>query len=162
MQSHGLGPVSTRYEGSCEATPAPPFNLGRAYQFNGESCSVVVVMISGSASSESVYGNGMALMTALCFSSFAIVVRRNRNIEMMPALLISAVVIMAITLPMLWGDLAVPVHDLIWSVALGGFISALPNAVFIVASRHLVAAELTLFMLLEFALGPIWVWLISQ
>jgi hypothetical protein len=40
MQSHGLGPVSTRYEGSCEATPAPPFNLGRAYQFNGESCSV--------------------------------------------------------------------------------------------------------------------------
>jgi drug/metabolite transporter (DMT)-like permease len=52
-----------------------------------------------------------------------------------------------------------PVHDLIWCVALGGFISALPNAVFIVASRHLVAAELTLFMLLEFALGPIWVWL---
>jgi drug/metabolite transporter (DMT)-like permease len=29
---------------------------------------------------------------------------------------------------------------------------------FIFASRHLVAAELTLFMLLEFALGPIWVW----
>ena len=119
----------------------------------------LVVMISGSASSGSVYGNGMALMTALCFSSFAIVVRRNRNIEMMPALLISAMVIMAFTLPVLWSDLAVPAHDLIWCVALGGFISALPNAVFIVASRHLVAAELTLFMLLEFALGPIWVWL---
>ena len=67
--------------------------------------------------------------------------------------------IMAFTLPVLWGDLAVPVQDLIWCVALGGFISALPNAVYIVASRHFVAAELTLFMLLEFALGPIWVWL---
>jgi hypothetical protein len=44
MQSHGLGPVSTRYERSCEATPAPPFNLGRAYQFNGESCSVGVIL----------------------------------------------------------------------------------------------------------------------
>ena len=30
---------------------------------------------------------------------------------------------------------------------------------FITASRQLVAAELTLFMLLEFALGPLWVWL---
>jgi len=28
-----------------------------------------------------------------------------------------------------------------------------------VASRHIAAAEVTLFMLLEFALGPIWVWL---
>ena len=27
------------------------------------------------------------------------------------------------------------------------------------ASRHIVAAELTIFMLLEFALGPVWVWL---
>ena len=33
------------------------------------------------------------------------------------------------------------------------------NALFIAASRHLVAAELTLFMLLEFALGPVWVWI---
>ncbi len=30
---------------------------------------------------------------------------------------------------------------------------------FIVASRYVVAAEVTLFMLLEFALGPVWVWL---
>ena len=30
---------------------------------------------------------------------------------------------------------------------------------FLYASRHLAAAEVTLFMLLEFALGPIWVWL---
>ena len=27
------------------------------------------------------------------------------------------------------------------------------------ASKHLLAAELTLFMLLEFTLGPIWVWI---
>ena len=30
----------------------------------------------------------------------------------------------------------------------------------ITAARHLLAAELTLFMLLEFALGPLWVWLV--
>jgi drug/metabolite transporter (DMT)-like permease len=35
----------------------------------------------------------------------------------------------------------------------------LANWTFIVASRHLVAAEVTFFMLLEFALGPLWVWI---
>jgi drug/metabolite transporter (DMT)-like permease len=29
----------------------------------------------------------------------------------------------------------------------------------VAASKHLLAAELTLFMLLEFTLGPIWVWI---
>lgn len=40
----------------------------------------------------------------------------------------------------------------------GSILSGLANALFIAASKHLVAAKLTLFMLLEFALGPIWVW----
>ena len=31
---------------------------------------------------------------------------------------------------------------------------------FVVASRHLAAAEVTLLMLTEFVLGPVWVWLV--
>ena len=116
-------------------------------------------MISGGAGSGSIYGNLLALMTALCFSGFAIVVRRHRDVEMLPALLISGAIIVGVTLPSLWGQLAVPWRDVMWCFVLGGFISALPNVLFITAARHLVAAELTLFMLLEFALGPVWVWL---
>ena len=119
----------------------------------------VCVMISGGAGSGSIYGNLLALMTALCFSGFAIVVRRHRDVEMLPALLISGAIIVVVTLPSLWGQLAVPWRDVMWCFVLGGFISALPNVLFITAARHLVAAELTLFMLLEFALGPVWVWL---
>ena len=119
----------------------------------------VFIMISGGSGSGSIYGNLLALMTALCFSGFAVVVRRYRNVEMLPALLISGAIIAAVTLPLLWGQLAVPWRDVIWCFMLGGFISALSNVLFIIASRHLVAAELTLFMLLEFALGPVWVWL---
>ncbi|MBT6544286.1 MAG: hypothetical protein HOL77_09455 [Rhodobacteraceae bacterium] len=37
--------------------------------------------------------------------------------------------------------------------------SATVNTLFVIASKHLFAAELTLFMLLEFTLGPIWVWI---
>ena len=38
-------------------------------------------------------------------------------------------------------------------------ISLIDQITFIIASKFLFAAELTLFMLLEFALSPIWVWL---
>jgi len=37
--------------------------------------------------------------------------------------------------------------------------TTIANALFIIASRHLATAEVTLLMLIEFALGPVWVWL---
>ena len=40
----------------------------------------------------------------------------------------------------------------------GAVLSGIANFLFLFASRHLAAAEVTLFMLLEFALAPIWVW----
>ncbi len=119
----------------------------------------VFIMISGGSGSGSIYGNLLAPMTALCFLGFAVVVRRYRNVEMLPALLISGAIIAAVTLPQFWGQLAVPWRNVIWCFMLGGFILALPNVLFIIILRHLVAAELTLFMLLEFTLGPVWVWL---
>lgn len=119
----------------------------------------VGVMIMAGLRAGSFYGNIMALLTAGCFSAFAIVVRRNRNIEMLPALLISGLIISLVSLILLSGKLSISLPDLLLCILLGSFISAVPNALFITASRHLIAAELTLFMLLEFALGPIWVWL---
>jgi len=117
------------------------------------------VMVAGSVGAGSLYGNLMALLTALCFSGYAIIVRRNRGIEMLPVLIVSAVIIIAVSLVLRWGDLAIPWRDMLLCLLLGGVLSGLANAALIAASRHLVAAELTLFMLLEFALGPYWVWL---
>lgn len=117
------------------------------------------VMVAGSVSSGSLYGNLMGLATALCFSGYAIIVRRNRGIEMLPVLMVSGSLIICIALILRWGDLAIPLHEILLCFLLGGILSGLANALFIAASKHLVAAELTLFMLLEFALGPIWVWL---
>jgi len=119
----------------------------------------VSVMIMAGLGVGSFYGNIMALLTAICFSGFAIIVRRSRNIEMLPALLISGTIISPFSLVLLQGNLSIPMPDLIRCILLGSFVSAVPNALFIAASRHLIAAELTLFMLLEFSLGPIWVWL---
>lgn len=119
----------------------------------------VGVMMAEGVGSGSLYGNGMALVTAFLFSSYTIIVRRNRNIDMLPALMVSAVLIIAVSAVLRWDDLGISAHDLLLCLLLGGILSGLTNALFIAASRHLVAAELTLFMLLEFALGPIWVWI---
>lgn len=119
----------------------------------------IVVMVSGGIGAGSLYGNMMGLLTAICFSCYTIIVRRHRGIEMLPALMVSGCTIIVISLVLRWGDLAIPLGDILYCFLLGGILSGLANALFIAASKHLAAAELTLFMLLEFALGPVWVWL---
>lgn len=119
----------------------------------------VSVMMAEGIGTGSFYGNAMALLTALCFSGYAIIVRRNRNIDMLPALMVSGLLIMLIAGALRWDDLHISTHDLWLCLLLGAGLSGIANMLFIAASRHLVAAELTLFMLLEFALGPIWVWI---
>ena len=119
----------------------------------------VGVMMAEGVGSGSLYGNGMALLTALLFSSYAILVRRHRDIDMLPALMVSGLLIVVVSAILRWDDLGISTHDLLLCILLGGGLSGVANALFIAASRHLVAAELTLFMLLEFALGPIWVWI---
>ncbi|RKF17179.1 DMT family transporter [Roseovarius spongiae] len=120
----------------------------------------VGVMVAGGIGGGALYGNLMGLFTAVCFSGYAIMVRRHRGIEMLPTLLIAAGIVIVTSGAMRWGDLAIPAGDLGRSLFIGGVLSALANVLFIAAARQLVAAEVTLFMLLEFALGPVWVWLV--
>ncbi|NNF76772.1 MAG: DMT family transporter [Rhizobiales bacterium] len=110
----------------------------------------------------SIYGNLMALITALGFSGFAVIVRRNRHIDMLPALIVSAVFIVLISLALRYDDLAISWWDIALCVIWGSALSGIGNYLFIIASRHLVAGELTLFMLLEFAISPVWVWIVVR
>jgi len=119
----------------------------------------IVIMIGEGFTIGSVYGNLMALMTTLFFSIYAVIVRFNRQVDMLPAILISTVLIMAMTGLTQRGELPISKNDLWLCLLWGGVMSGFTSASFIVASRHIVAAELTIFMLLEFALGPVWVWL---
>ena len=109
--------------------------------------------------SGSLYGNFMAFLCAVGFSFYAIIVRHNRNLEMLPTLILSNCIVMIVALTLRWDNLSISLNDLLLCFVLGGLLSATVNTLFIIASKHLFAAELTLFMLLEFTLGPIWVWL---
>ena len=78
---------------------------------------------------------------------------------MLPVLLISGLINASVGLILLDNDFTISVNDLLLCVLWGAVIQSLGFSMFILAAQSLVAAELTLFMLLEFSLGPIWVWL---
>ena len=78
---------------------------------------------------------------------------------MLPSIFISGFVITLFCVSLLGTDIVIPWPDLFRCILLGSIISLIPNSLFIYASKYLIAAELTLFMLLEFGLGPFWVWL---
>ncbi len=117
------------------------------------------LMVVNGISIGSGFGNLMALATAISFAGYAVVVRYRRQVEMLPSLLIGALLIIVVSLPVTGGDLALPLNDILLCLFWGGCLSGFVNWTFIIASRHLATAELTLLMLIEFALGPLWVWL---
>ncbi len=119
----------------------------------------IIVMVMDGAGAGSAYGNAMALITATSFSAFAVIVRANRHVNMLPALLMSGVFVAVVAFVASLDALQVTLNDFLLCMLWGGVMAGIGNGMFIVASRHLVAAELTLFMLLEFALSPLWVWM---
>jgi len=120
----------------------------------------LVVMVFEGMTFGSGKGNALALLTALLFALYAVILRGNRHRDMLPTLLISAAAIVVVSALMQAGDLRVSMRDLGLSFLWGGAIAGAGHWLFIYASRHLAAAEITLFMLLEFALAPTWVWLV--
>lgn len=104
------------------------------------------------------YGNMMGLTTAIFFALYAVIIRGKRQTDMLPTLLVSSVAIMLATTILNGADLKISLYDLTLCLIWGGLLSGVANFLFISASRYLAAAEVTLFMMLEFALGPIWVW----
>ena len=118
----------------------------------------LLVMIAEGIGSGTAYGNFMALLAALGFSMFAVVARANRDLELLPALLLASVIIILVSVIPTITDLSISAHDLLLCIVWGAGISGVAHWVFLLAARHMAAAELTLFGLFETALAPIWVW----
>ena len=119
----------------------------------------VLMMFYGSLKIGELWGNMLALMTAISFSIYTIIIRSNKNIDMLPCLLISGIMAMGLTSFHNVGFLQISTHDFILCFLLGGVLSGFVNCCFVFATRHLIAAEATLIFFIEIALSPFWVWL---
>jgi len=123
----------------------------------------LVVMVAEGAALGVGAGNALALICAACFAAYTVILRGSRRREMLPVLLVSAVVIMAaagLALALGGDGFQAPARDLVLCLIWGGALGGGAHWCFIIASRHLAAAEITLFLLLELALGPLLVWLL--
>ena len=119
----------------------------------------VTLMVGDGLSSGSWLGNLAAVGGAVSFAGFVVIFRAKRQVDMMPSVVIGGFIAMAVAAIMTGGQLNIPLPDLALSVFWGGIISSAVLAFFTVASRHLSGAELTLLLMLEYFLGPFWVWL---
>ena len=118
----------------------------------------IFIMIKDGLETGGFYGNIIALSCAFSFSTFVIIIRKYKSIDMMPTSLISSVLLLTVSFVISLGNINIPIQDILLCFLWGGVLSGFVNSVFIFSTRFLFASEVTFFMLLEFSLGPFWVW----
>ena len=117
------------------------------------------IMVADGLGGGSVLGNALALLCAVFFSMFVIFLRLGKDRNMLPVSVIGGAISMCIGLTGADFDYHLTMHDSLICLLWGGIIVAVVHFLFIQSSRYVASAEIMLIVLIEFALGPIWVWL---
>ena len=120
----------------------------------------IVVMVWDGLGAGTLLGNSLALLAAFSFGSFVVVLRKGRGVNMLPVVILGTA-LGGINAAFMSGfALAVPFHDAALLFLWGALLSGMVHVIFTWSSRHVPGAELTLLILIEFILSPMWVWLV--
>ena len=119
----------------------------------------MAVMLWDGLGAGTLFGNSLALLAALCFGAFAVVLRKGRGINMLPVVVLGAMLGGLNGALMCGGEFAIPLRDAALLFVWGALLSGTVHVIFTWGSRHVPGAELTLLILIEFILSPMWVWL---
>ena len=117
------------------------------------------VMLWDGLGAGTLLGNALALVAAFGFGAFAVVLRKGRGVNMLPVVVLGAVLGGLNAALMCGGAFAIPLHDAALLFIWGALLSGTVHVIFTWGSRHVPGAELTLLILIEFILSPMWVWL---
>jgi drug/metabolite transporter (DMT)-like permease len=106
-----------------------------------------------------VAGMALALTIPIAGAVNLVVLRRSAaHLDLMPAVMLGALISAVVTLPFALPLQATP-RDLLVLATLGIFQLGVPCMLLVFISRTLTAPEIALFALLEVVLGPLWAWL---
>lgn len=122
----------------------------------------IAIMVADKSGSVALKGSLAALGSAFGFAVFTVALRWGRTGEMLPAVFLSGLFAIAITLVICLGlglPLVLSPHDSLISMGMGVFQVGAGLILYTLGSRSLPAAELALLSLAEVLLGPLWVWL---
>jgi len=118
----------------------------------------IIVIFSGSLTTSSIQGDFLALATALCMAANFVIIRSHKLVSMIPAVVLSGILTTLIT-AVITDPFSVGASDMLLLAILGSFVMPVPLAIMTVAPKLIPAAEVSLIMLLETFLAPLWVWL---
>ena len=118
----------------------------------------ILIMVGDSISSGSLIGNLVALAIPINFSILVMIIRKNKNLDMVPAIFYSGVFSVIYGLVMS-ESLSFSNHDMFL-----GFLLGVPQLAFgficiTIGSRTTPSTTVGLLMLTETLFAPIWVWL---
>ncbi len=120
----------------------------------------ITYIFSESLSGDNLMGDIFALCAALSLAGQITTVRRSKNVDMVPSLIVSGICIGLIGV-FAGGSLAMQSGpNLYYLLLLGLFVLPISFGLITVGPRYIPAAEVSLLMLLETFLGPIWAWLV--
>ena len=122
----------------------------------------IAIMVAGSSEGGALVGSLAALGSATGFAVFTVALRWGRTGEMLPAVFLSGLFAIAVTLAVcliLGLPLILSPRDAGISMGMGVFQVGAGLVLYTLGSRSLPAAELALLSLAEVLLGPLWVWL---
>ncbi len=135
---------------------------GRAWGAMALAAAGVAVMLGSGFALGQLAGNLLALGSAGSFAANALLLRSNRQTDMLPAVLYAGIfgtVLALAALGVLDLSPLVPVRDLFLGLAMGAVQLSLGLILYTRASRDLPAAELQLVATAELVLAPLWVWI---
>ena len=118
----------------------------------------VAAMSSGALASGHLLGDLLALIMTILISAMMVVVRRNRNISMLPAACLSAFLCAVIVAPVSH-PLAATAHDFLCLALFGTAQFGLGLLLLTLGTRLVSATRSALIGSLETPLAPAWVWL---
>ena len=126
----------------------------------------IAVMVAGSLVLGTILGNLLALVASLSFAVFNVLLRRGRDTDMLPCVVIAGVIAALIALPVVlashpdaFGALVLSARDFGLCLIMGGVQVGLGLAVFTLGARYVSAVELALVAMTELLLAPLWVWI---
>ena len=118
----------------------------------------ITIMVGDSLFSGSFFGNLVALAIPINFSILVMIIRKNKNLDMVPAIFYSGIFSIIYGL-ILSESFVFTIHDILM-----GFFLGVPQLAFgficiTIGSRTTPSATIGLLMLTETLFAPIWVWL---
>ncbi len=118
----------------------------------------VTIMVAEGLAGGRLAGNLFALGAMVTYGAYVILLRYARHIDTFAASALGGAIATAIAAFMCQGDIAIPLKDVGLSTASGVIQVGAGFAFATMASRLIPAAEVTLLILIETILGPLWVW----